>query len=55
MEGGEKMTKEQQSEVGLNTSLTHVDFMVGTPDLDITAYTEDGKELEIFRNGNWVI
>lgn len=55
VEGGDNMTKEQQAEVGLNTSLTHVDFMVGTPDLDITAYTEDGKELAIFRNGNWVI
>ncbi len=55
VKGGEDMTKEEQAEVGLNSSLTHVDFMVGTKDLDITATTADGKEISIFKNGNWVI
>ena len=54
VEGGDKMTKEEQEKVGLNNSLQHVDFMVGTADLDITATTEDGRVIEIFKQGNWV-
>jgi aminopeptidase len=34
-------------------SLTHVDFMVGSPDLNIDGETEDDKLEAIFRNGNW--
>lgn len=54
LEGGDKLTREEQEKVGLNNSLQHVDFMVGTSDLDITATTEDGRVIEIFKNGNWV-
>ena len=39
----------------LNKSLTHVDFMIGTDDLEITAETYDGKIIKIFDNGNYVI
>ena len=52
--GGNDMTSEQLAEVGLNSSLEHVDFMVGTEDLSITATTEDGKTLVVFENGDWV-
>lgn len=55
IKGGENMTKEQLAAAGINDSLQHVDFMVGTKDLDITAYTKDGKEIAVFRKGNWVI
>jgi len=55
IEGGENMTREELAKVGLNDSLQHVDFMVGTADLTITATTESGEEIDIFRNGNWVI
>ena len=40
---------------GLNDSVTHVDFMVGTVDLAITGMTHDGKEVPIFRNGNFAL
>lgn len=33
--------------------MIHEDFMIGTPDLSITAETEEGKEVPIFKNGNW--
>ena len=49
----EKMTEEEKKAVGLNDSMIHVDFMVGSSDLDITATTFDGKEVPIFRNGKW--
>ncbi|MBP5307633.1 MAG: aminopeptidase [Clostridia bacterium] len=55
LENGENMTREELSAAGLNDSLQHVDFMVGTKDLSIVATTEDGKEIQIFRDGNWVI
>ena len=52
--GGGEMSTEELLEKGLNDSIEHVDFMVGTKDLTITAETEDGKIIEIFNNGDWV-
>ena len=49
------MTEEQLKERGLNHSLEHVDFMVGTEDLSVTAETESGERLTVFENGDWVI
>lgn len=49
----EKYTLDEIREMGVNNSIVHVDFMIGTADLSITAKTEDGKEIPIFRNGNW--
>ena len=40
---------------GLNDSITHVDFMVGTPDLRIVGTTHDGREIPVFINGNFAI
>ena len=53
--GGETMTKEELKARGLNDSVTHVDFMVGTADLSITGMTHDGKEVPIFRDGNFAL
>ena len=53
LEGGQQMTKEQLKERGLNDSITHVDFMLGTPDLEITGTTCDGREVPVFTNGNF--
>ena len=40
---------------GINSAGNHVDFMIGTEDLSIIAETYDGKTVEIFKNGNFVI
>ena len=53
--GGERMTREELDAHGLNHSLTHVDFMVGTADLSITGTTHDGRELPVFRSGNFAL
>lgn len=53
--GGEAMSKEERKAHGLNDSLTHVDFMVGTVDLSITGRTRDGREVPIFINGNFAL
>ncbi|MCF6460226.1 aminopeptidase [Clostridium sp. Cult3] len=53
IEGGENMTDEELEKAGVNDSLTHVDFMVGSKDLSIVGETKDGKRIQIFENGNW--
>ena len=53
LKGGEDMTKEERQAHGLNTSITHVDFMVGTADLCITGRTRDGRDVDIFIDGNF--
>lgn len=55
LQGGGELTKDELLSSGLNSSIEHVDFMVGTSDLEITATCEDGKQLNIFENGEWVI
>ena len=52
---GRGKPKEWLLEHGLNVSDIHVDFMVGTDDLDIVGIDENGKETYIFKNGVWAI
>lgn len=49
----EKYSKKEIDEKGINDSMIHVDFMIGSKDLSIVGITEDGKEIQIFENGNW--
>ena len=51
--GGLDMTQEQLAAVGVNDSMVHKDFMIGTADLSITATCRDGREVPIFRDGTW--
>jgi aminopeptidase len=53
IEGGKEMSAEELRENGLNESHTHVDFMIGSAEMDIDGISEDGKAEAIFRNGNW--
>ncbi len=46
-------TLEECREMGVNDSMIHVDFMIGSDDLSIDAICEDGKAVPVFRNGNW--
>ena len=49
----EKYTEEEIHSFGINKSMSHVDFMIGSKDLTIIGTTEDGQEVAIFSNGNW--
>lgn len=49
----EKYTLEQCRQMGINVSMIHEDFMIGSEDLSIKGITEDGDEIEIFKDGNW--
>ncbi len=53
LEDFEKYTLEETRTLGVNESMIHEDFMIGTPDLCITGITEDGREVPIFVNGDW--
>ena len=39
--------------MGINSSMIHVDFMMGSEDMDIVGIKEDGTRVQIFKNGNW--
>ena len=52
IEGGASMSKEELAHHGVNDSIAHVDFMVGSRDLEIDGETADGT-VPIFRNGTW--
>lgn len=49
----ENYTKKDFDEMGINDSIIHVDFMIGTKDLNITGVTKDGQRVALFRNGTW--
>lgn len=53
IQNGDKLSSEEMEKVGMNDSLTHVDFMFGTSDLSIVGYEENGNCENIFINGNW--
>ena len=51
--GFEDKTLEECRAMGVNDSMIHVDFMIGTADMAIDAVTRDGRAVPVFRNGNW--
>ena len=53
IKNGENMNKEELAELGVNDSLTHVDFMIGTSDLEIIGITATGEEIKVFEKGNF--
>lgn len=55
VKNGSGMTKEQLEEIGVNDSLEHCDFMIGTADMNIVGVTKEGKKVQLFVDGEWVI
>ena len=49
----EHKTLEECRALGVNDSMVHEDFMIGSADMSIDAVCEDGKTVPIFRNGSW--
>lgn len=52
---GENMTEAELRVLGGNRSVNHVDFMIGTADMNIDGVTKAGKTIPVFRNGDFVI
>lgn len=53
IEGGKTMSPEELAENGLNESLAHVDFMIGSDKMNIEGIKQDGTSEPVFRNGDW--
>lgn len=49
----DKYSEEELEKIGVNNSVIHVDFMIGTSDLEVTGINENGETIQIFSNGNW--
>ena len=52
--GSDDMTPEQRAEVGMNESLSHVDFMIGSSEMDVDGERADGERVPLMRAGEWV-
>lgn len=53
VQGGTKMSEDQLKAKGINFSQAHVDFMVGSADMNIDGIKKDGTIVPVFRNGDW--
>lgn len=53
IEGGKEMDEDALKEAGINQSITHVDFMMGSAEMNIDGIHADGSKEPIFRNGEW--
>ena len=53
LDGAQGKPAAVQKRLGLNKSLTHVDFMIGTPDMDIVGIKKNGDKVWIFKQGDW--
>ncbi len=51
--GGEELSDEEFMQSGGNISLNHVDFMIGSPKMDIDGIKEDGRREPVMRKGDW--
>ncbi len=52
---GSKRSKEELSALGANTSLVHVDWMIGSGELDVDGIMADGTAEPLMRKGEWAI
>jgi aminopeptidase len=50
---GNVLPDEEKEEKGLNESIVHEDFMIGSAHMNIDGILQDGRKVAIFRNGNW--
>ncbi|MCU6710600.1 aminopeptidase [Paenibacillus sp. J5C_2022] len=55
LEGGKTMSPEELEQHGVNASITHNDFMIGSADMDIDGIQDDGTVVPVFRQGEWAI
>ena len=53
LKGFENLTDEECKQRGVNDSMIHVDFMIGSRDMSIVGVTKSGERVQIFKNGTW--
>ena len=47
------LSKEEITKRGGNSSMIHIDWMIGSGELDIDGITQDGERVPVMRNGEW--
>ena len=52
--GGDRLTPEEIAARGGNTSLIHIDWMIGSDAIDIDGLDGNGARTPVFRKGEWV-
>lgn len=55
VQGAEGLSDGELAELGVNVSMVHTDFMIGSPDMDVTGTTRDGREVRIMTRGRFEI
>ena len=55
VKGTDGKSEDELKAMGVNQSMKHVDFMIGSEDLDITATTYGGETVEIMKKGRLLI
>ena len=55
VKGGTDMSEEELKSIGVNFSVSHDDFMIGTDEIKVVGITHDGKEVTIMEHGDFVI
>ncbi|MGL5003417.1 MAG: aminopeptidase, partial [Casimicrobium sp.] len=53
MHGGHAMSKPELEQHGANDSRVHVDWMIGSKDLDVTGIRADGSSMALLSSGEW--
>jgi aminopeptidase len=51
--GGDKLSPEQIAAQGGNKSFIHIDWMIGSAEIDIDGVHADGRRVPVFRKGEW--
>ena len=51
--GFEKLSQDEIHALGINDSMIHVDFMIGSRDMSIVGITANGDRVQVFKNGEW--
>ncbi len=54
LEGYNEMGAEERLKAGANDSLIHVDWMIGSGEMNVDGVTDDGRSIPIMRAGEWV-
>lgn len=55
LKGGAQMDLDELDEQGINDSIIHVDFMIGSEEMAIDGVLANGMKEPLFRNGTWAI
>lgn len=53
VKGAAALNDEQRMAIGINIAHTHVDFMIGTPTMNVIGITADGREIPVMKSGRF--